>query len=137
MGITAAGVAVTEALSGLGIRSGLKWPNDILVQGRKLGGILSESRNTDRGLAVVIGLGLNVNETAEDFPPELRSTAVSIRMFSGKPLQREHLLAEILNHLEPLLSSSWLDPRAPSPSRMLRICAPRLRRCWAPCKRRS
>ncbi|MFB0515926.1 MAG: biotin--[acetyl-CoA-carboxylase] ligase [Candidatus Neomarinimicrobiota bacterium] len=102
----AMGVAVIDALAADGIESRLKWPNDILVDRRKLGGILAESRPSDEGLVVVMGVGLNVNEQLEDFPDQLRPTAVSVHMVLGKPLPRELLLTRILNRFEQLLESN-------------------------------
>jgi BirA family biotin operon repressor/biotin-[acetyl-CoA-carboxylase] ligase len=71
-------LAVCEAAEELepGTRCGVKWPNDVLVDGRKLAGVLIEARPQD-GWAVV-GVGLNLAIAPEEFPPELRDTAVSI-----------------------------------------------------------
>lgn len=102
-------VAVVDALALEGVKARLKWPNDIVWEGRKLGGILAESRTTDEGPVVVIGVGINVNEQIVDFPEELHSTAVSVRMVRQVPVQRELLLAGILNRFEELLESSLDD----------------------------
>ena len=77
----AAGVAVAEvagvAIAGLaGRQAGVKWPNDVLLGGRKLAGILVEGRPQERW--AVLGIGLNVALREEDFPPELRATAASL-----------------------------------------------------------
>jgi BirA family biotin operon repressor/biotin-[acetyl-CoA-carboxylase] ligase len=71
-------LAVCEAAEELepGTRCGVKWPNDVLVDGRKLAGVLIEARPRD-GWAVV-GVGLNLAIAPEDFPPALRETAASI-----------------------------------------------------------
>lgn len=71
-------LAVCEAAEELapGIRCGVKWPNDVQVEGRKLAGVLIEARPQD-GWAV-IGVGLNLTISAEEFPPDLRDTAVSL-----------------------------------------------------------
>jgi BirA family transcriptional regulator, biotin operon repressor / biotin---[acetyl-CoA-carboxylase] ligase len=71
-------LAVCEAAEELepGIECGVKWPNDVQIDGRKLAGILIEARPQD-GWAV-IGIGLNLSIATEEFPPELRDTAVSI-----------------------------------------------------------
>jgi len=76
-------LAVCEAAEELepGTRCRVKWPNDVLVDGRKLAGVLIEARPQD-GWAVV-GVGLNLAIAPEEFPPELRDTAVSI--LSGPP----------------------------------------------------
>lgn len=78
----------------------LKWPNDLLVQGRKLCGILVEMSASARRINhVVVGVGLNVNVT--EFPLELARLATSLRLESGAPLALEEVLASVLNELEP------------------------------------
>src|SRR4249919_850408 len=74
----AAPLAVCEAAEELrpGLECGVKWPNDVLVEGRKLAGILVEARPQD-GWAVV-GVGLNLTVSPDEFPPDLRTKAVSI-----------------------------------------------------------
>lgn len=99
------GVAVVDALAFEGVQAGLKWPNDIVWEKRKLGGILAESRTTDGRTAVVIGVGINVNEQVVDFPEELHPAAVSVSMVLGRPIQRETLLAGILNRFEELIET--------------------------------
>jgi BirA family biotin operon repressor/biotin-[acetyl-CoA-carboxylase] ligase len=76
----AASVAVIETLQPhLSEKPGIKWPNDILVDGRKICGILTElSAEIDRVNYVIVGIGLNTAQTTEDFPQELQSTATSI-----------------------------------------------------------
>jgi BirA family transcriptional regulator, biotin operon repressor / biotin---[acetyl-CoA-carboxylase] ligase len=71
-------IAVCEAAETLrgGLACSIKWPNDVWVDGRKLGGVLIEARPRD-GWAV-IGVGLNLAIEAEEFPPELRETAISL-----------------------------------------------------------
>ena len=80
------GVTVAEALERLApmMRIAVKWPNDLLVGGRKLAGILCEGVWAGEQLAsVVVGIGLNLRQSAEDFPLELRSHATSIRRETG------------------------------------------------------
>ncbi len=103
------GVAAVDALAFDGVKARLKWPNDIVWEGRKLGGILSESRMTNDGPEVVIGIGINVNEQIADFPEELHPIAVSVRMVRQVPVQREVLLARILNQYEELLIGGLKD----------------------------
>ncbi len=112
----AAGVAVADGLRSLGIPAGLKWPNDVLVSRKKLGGILIESRLADEGPIVVAGVGVNVNETREDFPKELRSGVTSALIETGKTLERELVLARLLARLEEVLAGDlaavpqlWLE----------------------------
>ncbi len=98
----AAGVAVAEAVESFVSphSAALKWPNDVLLEGRKACGILLESSlappNTDA--VVVLGVGLNVNQT--DFPDALADTATSLRLASGRPVPRPPLLARLLRALE-------------------------------------
>jgi BirA family transcriptional regulator, biotin operon repressor / biotin---[acetyl-CoA-carboxylase] ligase len=97
-----AGVALVEAFDALGLECRLKWPNDVLMGGRKVSGILAEGRRTVDGTdCVVMGLGVNVSQTAEDFPPELRDRATSMALH-GHPVPREYVAAAFLNALEPL-----------------------------------
>ncbi len=97
-----AGLALSRALDGLGVDAELKWPNDLLLGGRKLAGMLCESRRRPNGTqAFVLGVGVNVWQRAEDFPPELREEATSLAL-SGHELDRETVAAAFVNALEPL-----------------------------------
>ncbi len=104
----AAGVAVVDALAAMAVATKLKWPNDIVVEQGKLGGILAESRTVSGQQMVVLGVGLNVNEQPADFPRELEAVS-SARIVVGTPLQRELLLAGVLNRLEQLLDAGVDD----------------------------
>jgi BirA family transcriptional regulator, biotin operon repressor / biotin---[acetyl-CoA-carboxylase] ligase len=76
-----------------------KWPNDLMVNGKKFGGILLEGSVKQNELEyVVVGIGLNVNQTS--FSPELQEKATSLRLASGKAINREILFREILLRLE-------------------------------------
>jgi BirA family biotin operon repressor/biotin-[acetyl-CoA-carboxylase] ligase len=97
-----AGLALRRGLDALGLEATLKWPNDLLVRGRKLSGILVEGRRTAAGAElVVLGVGVNVAQTPGDFPPELRGRATSLAI-EGRPARREEVAAAFLNALEPL-----------------------------------
>jgi len=79
----------------------VKWPNDLLANGRKLCGILSESILHDKEItSLAIGCGLNVNMVASELPEEIREEAVSLKDLTGKDLIREEILAHILNQFE-------------------------------------
>lgn len=82
----AASIAVVKAVRRTtGIVAGIKWPNDIILGGRKVCGILTEmSCEMDRINFIVIGIGLNVNQELYDFPEELREMAVSLKMHSSE-----------------------------------------------------
>jgi len=101
------GAVVAEVVAALGVTPRLKWPNDVQVMDgsgrpRKLAGILTEM--TSAGDAVehaVVGVGLNVNGV--DFPGELAQRATSVRRELGRAVDRDALLAALLNALEPAL----------------------------------
>ena len=97
-----AAVAVTRAIEELtGIEPSIKWPNDILVDGKKLTGILTELQaDPDQVKAVILGIGMNVNQELEDFPEELQQIATSLKLIAGKPIDRAQLIAKILGFLE-------------------------------------
>ena len=79
----------------------LKWPNDVMARERKLAGILPESRTSQEGIRdLVLGIGLNVNQGVEDFPPDLRGTATSMRLLSGRALDRAAVAARLVTALD-------------------------------------
>jgi len=84
-----------------GLRPEIKWPNDILMHGRKLVGILTElSAELDRVRHVTLGIGVNVNQSASDFPPDLRKLATSLRLEAGRTVARAELATAILQELD-------------------------------------
>jgi len=91
---TAVAEAVTEAT---GVAARVKWPNDVLVGERKLAGILAEGV-VGPACFVVLGIGVNVGQGPDDWPPELRGRAVSLAEL-GVPLGREAVLAALLARL--------------------------------------
>jgi BirA family transcriptional regulator, biotin operon repressor / biotin---[acetyl-CoA-carboxylase] ligase len=95
-------VAVRRAIEKqTGLSPEIKWPNDILLRGRKLVGILTElNAELDRVKYIVLGIGVNVNLEETDFPDELRGQVVSLRMESGAAVQRAELAAAILGELD-------------------------------------
>ncbi len=100
-----AGTAIAEAIeSSTKINIGLKWPNDILINERKVGGILCESfkRNATE-TCVVIGFGINVNLTESAFPKDLQQIATSLQIHAQHSLDRHHLLKSII----PSIEQSW------------------------------
>jgi BirA family biotin operon repressor/biotin-[acetyl-CoA-carboxylase] ligase len=101
----ASALATAEAVQIVSsIPLGLKWPNDLVFGGRKVGGILCESLQTpSHGSIVVIGIGLNVNLSQESLPDDLRERATSLFEISKRPLDRNRMLAQLLNELEPLI----------------------------------
>ena len=99
----AAGVAVAEALTALDITPQLKWPNDVLLDGKKVAGILTEmSSEVDRVHHVVVGIGVNLN--TRDFPEELGAIATSAALVRGIPVSRADFAAALCARLE-----HWVD----------------------------
>lgn len=88
------GLAIAMALESFGVKVGVKWPNDLLINDRKVAGILTEVS----GEALVIGIGLNVS--VMDFPEVLRGSATSVLKETGLAIGREELLAELIRQLE-------------------------------------
>ena len=75
----AVGVAIAKAIENRGAKPQLKWPNDIFIDGRKCGGVLCESKISSNFIhSMVIGIGLNINETETDFPEPLRLSLIHI-----------------------------------------------------------
>ncbi|MDN5345181.1 MAG: BirA family transcriptional regulator, partial [Clostridia bacterium] len=97
-----AAVAIAAAIrQQTGLPPGIKWPNDLLVGGRKVCGILTEIKaEMDAIEYIVIGAGLNVNLEAPDFSPEVRPLATSLYLELGRPVTRLPLLQGILWQLE-------------------------------------
>lgn len=105
----AVGVAVCHTVRGLLPQQtvGLHWPNDVYVEQRKLAGILTEALSPRR---VIIGIGLNSNNTLDDAPAELRATAVTLRDTLQAPVEAEALLVSLLRELHAALSLLYAQP---------------------------
>jgi BirA family biotin operon repressor/biotin-[acetyl-CoA-carboxylase] ligase len=83
----------------------LKWPNDLYYHENKLGGILAEKVNNGKGTnAVVLGIGVNLTQSAEDFPPHLRKRAVSLQDITGQSCTPDMLLEALIMTAEDLIS---------------------------------
>lgn len=98
-----AAVAIVNAMKSLysNFTPVIKWPNDILINGRKCTGILTEMiAEMDRVQALLIGIGINVNQQQDDFPEVLHSIATSLSIEEDKTLNRAQLVGTILNYLE-------------------------------------
>jgi BirA family biotin operon repressor/biotin-[acetyl-CoA-carboxylase] ligase len=98
----AAATAIRRAIHvTTGLNLEIKWPNDLLFRGRKIVGILTElSAETDRVRYVTLGVGIDVNQTPDDWPAELRESAGSLRMFAGAPVHRPTLATQVLRELD-------------------------------------
>ena len=89
----AAGAAVCGAVAEEGVEPKVKWPNDVILNGRKIAGILSEaSLEFNRAIGLILGVGVNVNIAEEEFPKEIQEIAGSISIASG----REHSRVDVL-----------------------------------------
>jgi BirA family biotin operon repressor/biotin-[acetyl-CoA-carboxylase] ligase len=100
----AGGVAVAESVAAVcdPLRVHIKWPNDVLIEGRKCCGMLLEASTDSTTPIVVLGIGLNVNQ--DTFPDALQDRATSLRLETGRPIDRAPLLADLLARLE-----RWYD----------------------------
>jgi BirA family transcriptional regulator, biotin operon repressor / biotin---[acetyl-CoA-carboxylase] ligase len=97
--------ACADAIAALtGLEPALKFPNDVLVGGRKVAGILAEARDG----RVVLGVGINVNVPADELPEEVDRPATSLLVETGRELNRAELLAELLERLERRYDA-WLN----------------------------
>jgi len=83
---------------------GIKWPNDVLIEGKKVAGILAEQRDQ----TLVLGLGVNVNQTADELPGGARLAPTSLRVATGREWDRAELLADLAYELEATYLN-WLE----------------------------
>jgi BirA family biotin operon repressor/biotin-[acetyl-CoA-carboxylase] ligase len=100
----AAAIAIERAIAATlhqEVHIQIKWPNDLLIDDRKLAGVLVERR----GEEVVIGIGINVAQTAADFPPEVAPRATSIYQATGKLIDRLRIVAALVTELDVLKNS--------------------------------
>ncbi|SDM44921.1 BirA family transcriptional regulator, biotin operon repressor / biotin-[acetyl-CoA-carboxylase] ligase [Bacillus sp. OK048] len=97
-------VAIVRAIEELtGLMPEIKWPNDILLNGKKVTGILTElEAEADRINSIIIGIGINVNQTKTDFPSELEQIATSLLLEKGEKVSRADLIKGIFTNLEKL-----------------------------------
>ncbi len=98
MGAAAVAAAIRTACS---LPAAIKWPNDILVSGRKVCGLLTEmSAEPERVKHVVLGIGVNVNMRPDELPPDVREHATTLSAEAGRSIDRTALLQQILRELE-------------------------------------
>ena len=92
------GVVVADAINAsCNVVSQLKWPNDIMARKNKIGGILIESKISSESINSVIGIGLNINQSENQIPFELRKTASSLKIISGDIVNKKMLLNTIID----------------------------------------
>jgi BirA family transcriptional regulator, biotin operon repressor / biotin---[acetyl-CoA-carboxylase] ligase len=96
-----AAVASANALrKTTGLNISIKWPNDLMCNERKIGGILSELKTDQNGILFsVIGIGINVNTDIDAFPEDVREIATSVKKEIGRLFSREEIIAEVLNEI--------------------------------------
>jgi BirA family biotin operon repressor/biotin-[acetyl-CoA-carboxylase] ligase len=100
--VTATALAET-IISKLKTDAVVKWPNDCLIDGHKVAGILTEvSAELDKAEFVIVGTGINVNHITKDFPPALRRTATSLKIETGETIDRMAFLADFLLEFEKM-----------------------------------
>lgn len=108
--VAASALAVAEALEETaGVRAALKWPNDVWIGGRKVGGILLESAGGTRPL-VTVGVGVNVRAVPADLPPDVRAGLTALDAEAGRAVPLEALLSALLARMDRRLA----DLRAPA-----------------------
>ena len=99
------GLAAAKAIGDIsGLKVGIKWPNDILVKGKKLCGIMVESRVVDGRQWYVLGIGINCNQECDDFADELKGCATSVYIETGHKVDRNLLAVWLLCEIDELFS---------------------------------
>lgn len=107
------GIAISQMLDDLDIPSLIKWPNDVLIQEKKCSGILLEAVTEESIKAVIIGIGINLND--QEFPSDIREKAISLAMASKREYDSKRILTLFLNRFDALYSmyqnkdDSYLD----------------------------
>ena len=106
------GVNICELITNFcSVSAGLKWPNDIVFNGRKAGGMLTEARiDSDQMRDLVFGLGLNVNQPTNTWPPELSLRVTSLAAQTGKPIDLNHFAAALIGRVI-LAYNQFIDGR--------------------------
>jgi len=98
--------AVYMGLKDLNINSKIKWPNDIVIDGKKVCGILTEMNcDLNKINFIIMGIGINVNLDKKDIPDDLKDKATSLKLVTGEIINRNKLLGLVLNHFEVLYDS--------------------------------
>ncbi|HSP98500.1 MAG TPA: biotin--[acetyl-CoA-carboxylase] ligase [Candidatus Dormibacteraeota bacterium] len=108
-----AGVATCETIREWCPEAAIKWPNDILLGNRKTAGILAEMEQSRGQRAVILGIGVNLNSSAGDFPDELRDKATSLRLATGADVDRARFAGRLLTAIEARYTEWRRDGFAP------------------------
>ena len=131
----AIGVGLCDAARAMGAPAVLKWPNDALVHGRKLAGVLVEAHSQGHRVdAVIVGIGVNLTapRAADGLPPELAASAISLEEAAGAPVDRaafiERLLAQVERWIDRYVASglvavapAWRERMAPGIAARARV----------------
>ena len=105
-----AAVAVIRAIERFNLNAGIKWPNDIMYDGRKLVGILTEmSAEIGHVNYIVVGIGINVNISREEFPESIREIAASLSEMAGENLSRTKIFRAVLEEFDKLYIANNFD----------------------------
>jgi len=117
-------VAVCRAITNCtGLQPTVKWPNDILLGGAKVAGLLNEmSSETDQVHYVVLGIGVNLNMRAEQFPADLRYPATSLAIAAGKTVSRLRFTRTLLQEIDALYQTYLEEGSAPIMSAWAELC---------------
>ncbi len=110
----------------------VKWPNDVVAGGRKLGGVLADLRTSGGASELILGIGLNVGHREHDIPPELRSRATSLALVRGDIMDRAGIAARLVTELLALgerlqrgdwdgVRASWTELASSAPSGRVRV----------------
>ncbi len=106
-----ASLALNESLNKRGLEAKLKWPNDLFVEGKKIGGILCETKMDNSSIkTMVIGVGVNVNESISEHDENIQKKLTTMFEVSKHPHQRELIVAEFINSFELLLNKLSVEP---------------------------
>lgn len=105
-----AAVAVRRAIfDTCGVAAEIKWPNDLVFEGRKLVGILSELVQTDGAPCVIVGAGVNCNTDPKDLPPEVRPIAISLRQITGNAVDPNALARNMVDRFAEMAAALLTD----------------------------
>jgi BirA family transcriptional regulator, biotin operon repressor / biotin---[acetyl-CoA-carboxylase] ligase len=93
---------ISEAIENeFSLKTTIKLPNDVQIDGRKVAGVLVEMRAREKALhSAIVGTGINVNQALEDFPKELQSRAISLAIAVGRQIDRQNLAIAVLHSLD-------------------------------------
>ena len=104
-------LALKESLNKRGLDAKLKWPNDLFINGKKIGGILCETKTDNSNIkTMVIGVGVNVNESISEHHESIQKNLTTMLEVSKHPHQRELIVAEFINSFELLLNKLSKEP---------------------------